>query len=101
MQFVRVDNESHQTVEMIANNRLLVGRKDNRVCGLTKQLIEAGENVTLISNNNFHFPDKLVLTKAFNDIGQEESIRRLKKSYKEYQELRQKINKKYFEWELE
>lgn len=102
MKYVSVDNESYMVSEpSIANKGISRTPKSQRVCGVSKQLIEEGESILIVSSNYRSFPDKLVLTNAYNKLGPEESIRKIKKSYDEYRAIKDKINKEYFEWELD
>lgn len=101
MPFVLVDNDTYIVSEpKTATKGLLNGPKHQRVCGLTKHLIEEGDSIVVISSNHHSFPDKFVFTKAYNELGAKESIRKIKKSFEEYSEIKAQINKKYFEWEL-
>lgn len=80
-------------MEMTAVDR---GKKD--ICGLSKRIIQPGEQVTAVCNNFKTFPNKVVLTEELEKVGIEETICYLANQYASYLEAKKQIEEKYAEW---
>lgn len=91
---LKLENEVYFLNRMTASENIEKKEKQARTCGLSKELIKTGDQITLIANNFKYFPNKLVLTKYLEDLGEEHSVLYLKKRYEEYK----RFQEEYSEW---
>lgn len=81
----QIDGVAYYVQHLEEAHKLFTQReKPHRMCGLTRELIHTGDPITLVANNFVAFPNKIVLTSAFQERGAEESIRYLKQRYDRY-----------------
>jgi len=79
-----VDGVRYSIKKITATNVLEQHEKRTRTCGLTRKLIQSGDKISLIMNNDVAFPNKWVMTDALEEMGVDSAIRYLKQRYADY-----------------